>query len=53
MEGCRYGEKIFEVEWGYSGWIFRRVGHAINWEDCEVIGNIHDNPKLLESEESK
>lgn len=40
-EGYHYEGNEFPVEWCYSGWAFHQKGHAIDWEDSEVIGNIH------------
>ena len=49
------------VEWRYNGYIARRIGKEDIFEfqrfipigktkfDGEVIGNIHQNPKLLEA----
>ena len=51
------GKKIFEGDiisssWGYKGVVeFDRIIHAklecLFNEDCEIIGNIHDNPEYL------
>lgn len=47
LDTHRYG--IMEVEWDeYGQWSpFGRDDHAIDGEDCRVIGNIYENPELL------
>ena len=52
------GKKIFEGDilsssWGYKGAVeFDAIMYAklecLFNEDCEVVGNIHDNPELVE-----
>lgn len=54
------GEYITRVSWNKkyaswvitkSGWLYHHFfGESQNPEDCEVIGNIFDNPDLLEQE---
>lgn len=44
---------VGRVMFGYSGWNISGVGHYV-WDAttltsaCEVIGNVHDNPEMLE-----
>lgn len=48
--GIRYECKFIQK---YARFAFRRSGVAFGWfmpESCEVIGNIYDNPTLLEGE---
>ena len=61
IKGISYiDETPFVVEWNseYSGWFWRDVNIAAATDtitaditkNAKVIGNIHDNPELLESE---
>lgn len=54
------GEYTTRVSWNkkYASWVLSRsgwlyhhfFGESQNPEDCEVVGNIFDNPELLEQE---
>lgn len=37
------------VSWSHHDAGFTSCGVVSEWENCEVIGNIHQNPELLES----
>lgn len=57
------GKKIFEGDilsssWGYKGVVeYDSIMHAklecVFNEDCEVVGNIHDNAELLEGQDDQ
>lgn len=53
-----YAQKHLTVEWGYDRWEFKEEfdngdyynGYAIHWEEVEVLGNIYENPDLLDKQ---
>lgn len=57
VSNFNFSTEIGKVEWNSGIACFRIVGHlfdhsmGIHTEDIEVIGNIYDNPELLEVEE--
>ena len=49
----RYSIHSFDLACSTDDWPKRKDGYsylATSWSDIKVIGNIHDNPELLESE---
>ena len=53
---CEYGcggthNVGFNIDWFgryFTGWLRTDIGFWIKYREIEVIGNIHDNPELLE-----
>ena len=54
---CKVGNLIYKVVFEYSAWRFKILSNKVYCcpafnshcgDLCEVIGNIHDNPELLE-----
>ena len=54
---CRVGNLLYKVEFKHSSWWFTILSNKVYCcpafnshcgEYCEVIGNIHDNPDLME-----
>lgn len=54
---CKVGNLIYKVVFEYSAWWFKILSNKVYCcpafnshcgDLCEVIGNIHDNPELLE-----
>jgi len=52
VDVCGYGIKS-EISWAYCSWQMKNGGMLDSFRkyDLEVIGNIHENPKLLENHE--
>ena len=55
---CKVGNLIYKVVLEYSAWWFKILSNKVYCcpafnshcgDLCEVIGNIHDNPELLEA----
>ena len=44
-----WSEKFASFVLNRKGWAFSHwFGESCNPEDCEVVGNIHDNPEMME-----
>ncbi|WP_025719021.1 YopX family protein [Paenibacillus polymyxa] len=56
--GCNHGEEIYKVVWDKSmaGYRLKKGDRTVNLdefgeENMRVVGNIHDNPELLQPQE--